>query len=390
MTTVVYSEQFLAGANAAPRPVEKTIRVLHVINGEHYSGAERVQDLLALRLPEFGFTAGFACLKLERFERCRTSHHTAELFDVPMRSRIDLLPARRLARLIQKHDYRILHSHTPRAALIGRLAATMANVPLVHHFHSPTAVDSGGRLRNRFNVTIERSSLMRVAGVIAVSRSLGDYARRQGIDRRRVFVVPNGVPVQGPLAERAIPSGTWTLGTMALFRPRKGLEVLLESLALLRRQGLPVRLRAVGGFETRNYEAHIHREVARLGVGDAIDWTGFTRDVSSELARMDLFVLPSLFGEGLPMVLLEAMSAGVPVVSTRVEGIPEAIRDGADGLVVAPNDPRDLATAVTRYVEGQVDWSAIRASAHRRQGKQFSDYSMAKGVALVYRRVMHR
>ncbi len=204
--------------------------MLHLINGEHYSGAERVQDLLALRLPEFGFAADFACLKLHRFGVCRQAQH-AELFDLPMRSRFDLGPAYKTAALVRKNGYRLLHTHTPRAALIGRLAAALAGVPLVHHVHSPTAVDSTRRWRNRFNTTIERLSLARASGVIAVSRSLGDYARRQGIDPQLIHVVSNGVPTLGPLVERPAPQGDWTVATVALFRPRKGLEVLLEALA---------------------------------------------------------------------------------------------------------------------------------------------------------------
>ncbi len=103
---------------------------------------------------------------------------------------------------------------------------------------------------------------------------------------------------------------------------------------------------------------------------------------------MDLFVLPSLFGEGLPMVVLEAMAAGVPVIAARVEGIPEAIRDGVDGLLAAPADAGDLAAAIARYVQGAVDWTSIRASAHCRQAEKFSDRSMAQGVAKIYRRVL--
>ena len=121
-----------------------------------------------------------------------------------------------------------------------------------------------------------------------------------------------------------------------------------------------MRLRAVGGFETPDYEQHIHREVARLGLECAIDWTGFTRDVPAELARLDLFVLPSLFGEGLPMVVLEAMAAGIPLVATRVEGIPEAIRPGIDGLLATPGDAEALAAAIDSYLTGQADWQAIR------------------------------
>jgi glycosyltransferase involved in cell wall biosynthesis len=200
--------------------------------------------------------------------------------------------------------------------------------------------------------------------------------------------VPNGVPVRGPLLERASPSGTWVLGMAALFRPRKGLEVLLEALATLRAEGVPVQLRAVGTFETEAYRRQIDEHVERLGLAAAIDWRGFQQDINRELAAMDLFVLPSLFGEGLPMVVLEAMAAGVPVVATRVTGTPEAIRDGLDGLVVEPGDGAALAGAVKQIVGGGIDWAALRASAHERHAERFSDRRMAADVARIYREVL--
>ncbi|KAF7962372.1 hypothetical protein AWV80_22645 [Cupriavidus sp. UYMU48A] len=107
------------------------------------------------------------------------------------------------------------------------------------------------------------------------------------------------------------------IGTVALFRQRKGLEVLLQALALLREKGQSVRLLAVGAFETTQYEKHIREVTAKLNLDDAITWAGFTLDVATEFKKMDVFVLPSLFGEGLPMVVIEAMALGLPVVATR-------------------------------------------------------------------------
>ena len=177
---------------------------------------------------------------------------------------------------------------------------------------------------------------------------------------------------------------------VALFRPRKGIEVLLQAIALLRSQGQSVHLRAVGDFETAEYGHTVHALANQLGLSGAIDWVGFRRDIDPELAQMDLFVLPSLFGEGLPMVLLEAMSAGLPIVSTRVEGIPEAVRDGREGLLAAPGDPADLARAIARVVEGEADWYAMRAACLQRHAERFSDVRMAADVAAVYRRVLGR
>ena len=374
---------------AAPteaRP-KRVVRVLHLINGEHFSGAERVQDLLALNLPKFGYEVGFACLKPGRFAALRQSQD-APIVDLGMKSRYDFRPPARLARLVRDEGYSLIHTHTPRGAMVGRLAASLAGVPFVHHMHSPTATDSTRTVQNFFNTWTERFSLTGVSGVVAVSRSLAGYAESQGIPRSRISVVQNGVPVRGPLDRREPPDGKWTLGTVALFRQRKGLEVLLDALARLRSQGIDARLRAVGEFETVEYERKIKHQVEQLQIGPFVEWVGFTDNVPSELAKMDLFVLPSLFGEGLPMVILEAMAAGVPVVATRVEGVPEAIRDEIDGLIARPNDAASLADTIARVIRGEADWSTLRANAHQRHAECFSDRSMARGVSRVYEKVL--
>lgn len=377
--------------DSAPPPSEAAshdvTRVLHVVNGEHFAGAERVQDLLAATLPQFGFEVGFAVLKPGEFAKRRRCL-TAPLYETAMRGKFDLRPARGLVELIRRHNYRLIHTHTVRSALVGRAAAFFAGVPMVHHLHSPTLNDTTHPLRNVANTVIERVSTCNIAAAIAVSESLGRYGVEHGLPAEKVHVVPNGVPGCDEFCERQTPAGTWTVGMTALFRPRKGVETLLKALALLRDDGVPVRLRAVGAFETPEYEREIHALVASLGIGELIEWRGFRRDVAAEFAAMDLFVLPSLFGEGMPMVVLEAMSFGVPIIATRVEGTPEAIRDEQDGLIVEPGDPTSLALAIARFVHGRADWQAMRASARQRQAERFSARSMAEGAARVYRSVL--
>jgi glycosyltransferase involved in cell wall biosynthesis len=367
-------------------PVE-TIRVLHLINGEHYAGAERVQDLLAGRLPEFGFSVGFACVKLDAFDAMR-EFRQAPLYGVPMRTKFDLLAARKVAHILREGGYRILHGHSVRTALIGGIASRMAGVPMVYHVHSPASRDSTRRWSNRINGVVERLSLRRVSRVIAVSQAMAEHVAAEGFDPARITVVPNGVPGPAALPRRSAPVGCWTLGMVALFRPRKGLEVLLDAVAILLRQGISLHLRAVGTFESSKYESEIAARVRRLQLTGHVSWTGFTRHVNAELRRMDLMVLPSLFGEGLPMVVLEAMAAGVPVVATRVPGVPEAIRDGQDGVLTDPDNADKLAQAIAGVINGCYNWEEMRVSAFQRHAQQFSDRAMAAGVAAVYREVL--
>ncbi len=166
--------------------------------------------------------------------------------------------------------------------------------------------------------------------------------------------------------------------------------MLIDAVAQLRQQGRDVQLRCVGPFETTEYERDLKQRVADREVEPYVEWTGFASDVNAELKQMDMFVLPSLFGEGLPMVVLEAMAAGTPVVGTRVEGVPEAIRDGVDGVLAEPADAADLARVVDRVICGEVDWQQLRSSALQRQAEKFSDHSMAAGVANAYDMVLKR
>lgn len=364
-----------------------TVRVLHLVNGEFYAGAERVQDLLALRLGEAGYEVEFACLKPGIFARQRRAQR-APVHEVPMRSRADVALARRLARLARERRVRLLHSHTPRSALLGRIVARLAGLPLVHHVHSPSERDSESRWRNLRNGLAEQWSLRGAERLVPVSDTLRAYLHERGFPASRIREVPNGVPVDETRRASFQPGAPLQLGMVALYRPRKGVEVLLDAMARLRGQGIETRLRAVGPFETAEYERSVRERAARLGLEPVVEWTGFRSDVAASFEGLHAFVLPSLFGEGMPMVVLEAMAAGLPVVSTTVEGIPQVVRHERDGLLSAPGDAAALAAALARIARGEVSVDALGDSASQRQRERFSDIAMARGVANIYDEVL--
>ena len=343
--------------------------------------------MLARRLPQFGFEVGFACIKPVRFPLARETK-SAPLAEISMKGRFDLSVVKKLTRLILDEDYALVHAHTPRTAIVGRMAARRAGVPFVYHVHSPAGRDSTRRFINALNSLVEWHTVREADRLVAVSPSLRQYMIARGFDAERVICVPNGVPSVAGSNDRTAPTGTWTMGTVALFRPRKGIEILLEALASLRSWGVDVRLRAVGGFETLAYETSVLALVERLGLSGAIDWVDFTREINAELAKMDLFVLPSLFGEGLPMVVLEAMAMGVPVVASHVEGIPEAIAHRESGLLVEPASVSQLAAAIQEFVAGELDYTAISRNGRERHRERFSDVAMAANLAVVYRDVL--
>lgn len=370
-------------------PLEQ-LRVLHVVNGEHFSGAERVQSHLGRCLPEYSVDADFACVKPGKFADLLTEQkgHWGQCFRTEMTNRIDLRAAWSIRRLIRSNGYDLMHAHTPRTAMIASLASRLTGVPWIYHVHSPAARDSSRHFTNALNAATEKLSLRSAAHLITVSESLRLDCVRRGTSETNVSVVHNGVPaIRPPRTETPTVGGRWVIGMVALMRPRKGLEVVLDALAKLRDQ-YDLVLRIIGPFETQAYEGEIDDQIHDLRISSLIERVGFTCDVPAELAKLDAMVLPSLYGEGLPMVVLEAMAAGLPVIATRVEGTPEAVTDGVEGLLAQPRDAESLAGKIEELVSGVHDWHTMSEAAFERHAKDFSDDSMARNTAAVYRKVL--
>ncbi len=364
-----------------------TARVLHVINGEHFSGAERVQQLLGKQLPNFGIEADFACVKPGKFSAlCGLNEQ--RVFDAPMKGRFDFSVVSRLKQIVAERKIDLLHAHTPRTALVTSLLAVRTGLPWVYHVHSPTARDSTRGLVNRLNQIIERYSIKNCQRLVTVSRSLRREMLRLGVPRRRLSVVPNGVPAIEPIdSSERMSQSHWHLGMIALMRPRKGVEVALQAMKLLKDRGAPITLELIGGFETEAYQLQTLRLLDQLGLGDCVQWSGFTSDVPSAIRRLDAMLLPSLFGEGMPMVVLEALAAAVPVVATSVEGTPEVVRDGVEGFLAKPGDAASLAEKIALLASDRLRWADMSQRAVDRHRAAFSDQRMAQRVARIYARL---
>jgi glycosyltransferase involved in cell wall biosynthesis len=359
-------------------------RVLHLINGEVFSGAERVQQLLGRSLSAFGFEPIFACLKPGKFPEC-SGLPEHQIWLEPMRHRHDVGVVSKLAKRSLDTGVELLHAHTPRTAMIASLVARRTGIPWVYHVHSPTVRDSTRFLQNWINDTVERISLYNADRMITVSKSLRREMLRRGWPRKRLIAIANGVSEQEPLfAIDRIESSQWTLGMVALIRPRKGIEVLLKALRELLLRNPSVRLDVIGSFETAEYESQVLELTRQLGIEHAVRWKGFTRDVTSALRELDVLVLPSMFGEGMPMVVLEALAVGLPVVATRVEGTPEVIRHGREGYLAEPSDPASLASMLEKMVGDRHTWCRMSEQAWVRHREAFSDRHMAQTVAATY------
>ncbi len=173
--------------------------------------------------------------------------------------------------------------------------------------------------------------------------------------------------------------------TVANMRSEKGYDVLLEAAAVVVASGAPVRLAAVGRGPL---EAELSAEVKARGLGDRLHLLGTRTDTARLMAGADVFVLPS-HQEGLPVALMEAMSSGLPVVATRVGGVPDVVSDGVEGLLVEPGHPDLLARALVA-VAGDAALRARMAAASLERSALFDVAGAARAVEAIYTELLDK
>ncbi len=293
-----------------------------------------------------------------------------------------------LYRYLREVQPDIVHTFLLTASLYGRLAAIAARVPIVIGTEVNVYADKQWHHR-----AAERLLMAGTSCVIASAESVKEfYVHQVGADPDRVEVIYNAVDfaslaTSAPRAElRArlkLPEQALVAGVIARLTDQKGHAYLLEALA--REPALAdLKLLVIGDGPLR---AALERQAAERGLSGRVSFLGSRRDLGDLLAAMDIFVLPSLW-EGLPLSMVLAMGAGLPVVSTSVAGIPEVVQDGRTGLLVPPGDSTALAGALAQLVRSADQRQRLGAAAHEYVLPRFGVDRYVATVVSVYDRLL--
>lgn len=305
---------------------------------------------------------------------------------IPARTSVGvLLAARRLASLVRSGEYDLLHCHLPLAGVAGRIAGRLTGTPVVYTEHN--LQERYRRPTRWLNARTWRWQEQVVAVSAEVERSI---LASMG-EEVPVRTVANGVdtnlhaPDPGLRAEArgrlGLDPTDPVIGTVAVFRTQKRLDRWLQAAALLLQTHPALRLLIVGDGPEK---AKVLSWAQELGIRERLYLPGLQDDVRPYLAAMDIYMLSSDF-EGLPVAVLEAMSMEVPVVSTRVGGVPEAVRDGRNGTIVESSEPEALATACARLLDDLATRKQYGVESRRTVQARFSVERMAAELCEVYR-----
>ena len=276
------------------------------------------------------------------------------------RGRNYLGEVRRLAERFERLRPAIVHTHGYRSDILGLLAARRAGVPTVTTLHGFV----GGDRKARLYEWVQRRAVRRFDAVIAVSASMAGALTSRGLRSDRLHVVPNAfASLEEPLsradARRAldVPPDGFRAGWIGRLSPEKGVDVAVAALADETLAGAELSVIGDGA------EGAAARALAeRLGVAGRVTWHGAMAGAARFVRAFDVLVLSSRT-EGTPITIFEAMAAGVPIVATRVGGVPDVLRD-AEARLVAPERPDELAAAIAD-VHANPAAAARRAAAAR-------------------------
>jgi glycosyltransferase involved in cell wall biosynthesis len=175
------------------------------------------------------------------------------------------------------------------------------------------------------------------------------------------------------------------LGTVATLRPQKALDILIEAAMKLREELPDLVVLVAGGADPNFAEEAVRLEalVDRLGAGDTVRFLGLREDIPSVLAALDVAVISSDY-EGSPLSVMEYMEAALPVVATRVGGVPDIVVDGETGFLVPPRDPGAIAAAVTRLFAEPDLAKRMGEAGQRRRRAEFDLSATVRRVEQLY------
>lgn len=305
---------------------------------------------------------------------------------LPERGRSPYLAFLTVAEYLRENRFDIVHTHNTQACMDGIPAAALSRVPLVIHTdHARLYPDK------RRYIMAERLLFPVAHRVVGVSEhTTGCIRQHHGLSESRLVTIPNGIDgtrfegerTKAVIRELGFEGSGPFLGVACRLVEQKALHNMIEALPAVREAFPDAQFLISGEGPLREM---LERTAAERGVADAVHFLGVRHDMDRFLAALDVFVLPSDW-EGLPMVVLEAMAAGCPIVASAVGGVPTAVRDGENGFTVPPADPAALARALLRLLGDEGLQASFSTETRRLFNERFTASAMASGYEELYAR----
>lgn len=363
------------------RPARK-YKIAYLIDGLSMGGAERLMVPILKHLSRTYFDPYVCALQSKddnpMADEIRALGVPVECLHIKHLRDWDALP--RIRRYLREVSANLVHTQLEAANILGNISAKLLRLPSVCTIHVMPSLDV--KTKTKLHQKVEWFSLRRFCDrVISVSEEARQYhIGISGISPERVTTIYNGIDLStfmnmdhareraGVRAELGIPADASVLVTVAVLRPQKGIQFLIRAMPIILASNPDTYYLVVGNGSHRDV---LVEEARKMGVEGRVIFVGMRKDVPRLLAASDVFVLPTLT-EALPTVLAEAMGARLPVVASRVGGVPEMVVENESGILLEPEDIPALAAACTRLLANPAERAAMAAQGRKIVNEKFS------------------
>ena len=322
------------------------MRIVHLVDDLDFGGLQQIVAQMSRCLAGLNHSVSIVCLRHAAdgvsVDELRKSG--VKVLELHKPGGPHLPTLRQLTAYLREQRTEVLNSHNHLVHHYAILAGRAAGVPAVVNTLHGTAT----LVMQSWAKLLFWASCMASDRVICVSPEVHDaFSHRFALPRKKLCVVVNGIELGPFLAlPRPASNGAAVFGNVGRMVAVKDHQTLLEAFAIVLRQHPQSRLRLLGGGPL---ESRLRKAAQDLNISESVDFCGFSRDIAGFLSTIDIFVSSSL-SEGLPLTLLEAMGAGLPVVSTAVGGIPGVVQRTGGAWLCPPGDPTALAEAMQTVV----------------------------------------
>jgi len=386
---------------------QNNIKVLHIITRLIKGGAQENTLLTVVNLDETRYQTALVSgpsVGSEGEIESKARRLGVDLTIIPELIReispiIDLRALYKLYRFIKRGKYDIVHTHSSKAGIVGRLAAKLAGVPIIIHSpHSHIFYGYYGEFLSLVFVWMEKIFALFTDRIFTLT-SIGKREHIEyGVGLSSKFtVVHSGVPLEPFLnvkvnkaadkrQEFSLNENDIVCIFVSRLVPVKGHQYLISAIPEVLENVPSAKFVLVGDGELRD---ELEQQALSLGVKDSVIFTGLRHDVPELLAMSDLFVLSSI-NEGMGRVLVEAMAVGLPVVATKVGGVPDVVVDGETGILVPSENSKVLAGAIMRLLKDENMRRRMGEAGRRRVNPAFGVEAMVGKIANVYEELIKR
>lgn len=305
------------------------------------------------------------------------------VFDLDLPYKFDFLAIFKLTKLIKENNYDIVHVQFSPADLFCAIVSLFVDKS-VKFILSDYGIFSKRR-SIRLHKPIDRFVYSRYKKIICASKlAKDDLLKYIPKLNSKIVVIKNGIKVKNELQD--FKHKVYDLLFVGTLEFRKGVDTLIKSVDILRRNhSMNLTVAIVGEGPKKNEYKNL---VKNLSLEDDVKFLGIRRDVDELMKLSKVFVLPSRW-EVLPIVLLEAMANGIPVIATRVGGIPEVFEDGVDGFLIKPEDPYELADKIKFALNNPDICEKLKMNAFEKAKREYSIESYTRKILQIYEEVMH-